>query len=102
MENETITYNIDVKDLIDVFKEHDCAKIEFYSDGTYAIMSWHDYDCPEEAICTEEYYLTDFEECGGNVKDYVDWLEDLWGDGVNVYEHGEFLATIHINWLYED
>lgn len=101
MENGTITYDIDVKDLIDVFEEHGCAKIEFYGDGTYAIMSWHDYDCPDEAVHTEEYYLTDFEECGGNIKDYVEWLEDLCND-VDVYEHGEFLATIHINWLYEN
>lgn len=102
MENENITYNINVKDLIDVLEEHDCAKIEFYDDETYAILSWNAFGHPEEAIFTEEYYLNDFEECGGNVKDYVDWLESSWPSDVNAYKHGEFLATVHINWIYEN
>lgn len=102
MENETIGYDINVKGLIDVLKEHDCARIEFYDNGTYEILSWNSFGYPEEAIFTEEYYLRDFEECGGNIKDYVDWLEGLWLGDVNAYKHGEFLATVHINWIYEN
>lgn len=102
MENETITYDINVKDLIDVLEEHDCAKIEFYDDGTYEILSWNAFGYPEKAICTEEYYLNDFEECGSNIKDYIDWLEGLWFNDICTYKHGEFYAKIHINWLYEN
>lgn len=102
MENDnTITYNIKVNDLIEALKEYEWVKIEFYKDGNFTIMSETATGRPDEAIHTEKCSIYDLEYCDNNVKWFTDMLEKTWVDGFDTYKHNGFQATIYVNWVRE-
>lgn len=104
-DNKVITYNINVNDLIEALKEYEYAKIEFYKDGDFTIMSEAAPGYPNEAIHTENYDLYDFEGCNSNIDEYSNWLESAWINGLDVERYDESQNTVYadytirVNWL---
>lgn len=102
---EKITYTINVNDLIEVLKEREYAKIEFYKDGDFTIMDEVSAGYPNEAIHIEHYDLYDFEDCNSNIDEYTNWLESVWFNGLDIERYKEFENavyvdyTIYINWV---
>lgn len=102
---EKITYTINVNDLIEVLKEHEYAKIEFYKDGDFTIMDEVSAGYPNEAIHIEHYDLYDFEDCNSNIGEYTNWLKSVWFNGLDIERYEEFENavyvdyTIYINWI---
>lgn len=101
--NKTISYNIDVNDLIKALKEHKYVKIELYKNGDFAIMSETACDYSDkEAICVENYNLCDFVNCNSDVDEYADWLESWCGGNLDVYKCDKpqcKLYKICVNWI---
>lgn len=101
--NKTITYNINVNDLIRVLKEYEYVKIKFYKNGGFAIVSETACGYPdEEAICVEKYDLCDFVNCNSSVDKYANWLESWCGGSLDVYKSDKpqcKLYKICVNWV---
>lgn len=100
--NKTITYNINVNDLIKALKEHKYVKIELYKNGNFAIMSEAVCGHPDKVIHVENYDLCDFVDCNSDVDEYADWLESWCGGNLDVYKCDKpqcKLYKICVNWI---
>lgn len=80
--NEAITYNIKVNDLIEALKEYEHVKIEFYKNGDFTIISEAAPGYPNEAIHTENYSIYDFKDCNNSAEWFTNWLESSWLGGL--------------------
>lgn len=100
--DKTITYNINVNDLIKALKEYKYVKIELYNNGNFAIMSETASGHPDKAIHIENYNLCDFVDCDSDVDKYVGWLESWCGGSLDVYKYDKpqcKICKIYVNWL---
>ncbi|MCT7786038.1 MAG: hypothetical protein N4R10_03150 [Lactobacillus iners] len=93
-----IIYEIDTQDLVDELKNYDYVKIEFYSDGTYAIMNSNACEYSKNRINVQVFERYDFRDCDYNVQDYKSWLKSEWMGGIKV-ENNKFKGRLYVKWL---
>lgn len=98
MKDKTITYEINIEDLVNELKEHEHVKIEFYKDGDFIIMDEVAPGYPNETIHTEHMEFYDFEECE-DIEEYKDWLNGCFYDGVEIYKNDNYQGKIYVKWI---